>query len=96
MIVWSQHGGQGSAALRRGRSVEVRRAQGKTVEVGKTAVNEKVARKAMERQEIYQITDRTRIKGDVAAGTQFMVRYREEQGVRIATDIEVQGVNKLW
>lgn len=92
--VWAQHGGHGASPMPARDTAKMGKVKGRTVEVDKRAITVKVDHKGMEHQETYQITDRTRIKGDPAAGAEVKVKYREEQGVRIATDIEVQRVSK--
>lgn len=93
-FVWAQHGGHGASPMPARDIPKTGTVKGRTVEVDKTAITVKIDHKGMEHQETYQITDRTRIKGDPAAGTEVKVKYREEQGVRIATVIEVQRVSK--
>lgn len=92
--VWAQHTGHGSSPMPATEAAKTGQVKGSTVEVDKTAITVKMDHKGMDHRETYQITGQTKIKGNLAAGSEVVVKYREQQGVKIATDIEVQKANK--
>lgn len=87
-----QHGGHGghSTASESLPSVRTGKIKGKIVEVDETSITVETQEKGKPVRTTCLIDPRTKTKGNPAAGEEVVVKYREEEGRKTATSIEIK------
>lgn len=89
-----QHGGHGggghSPAMESVPSIRTGKLKGKIVEVDETSITVETQEKGKPVRTTCLIDPRTKTKGNPAAGEEVVVKYREEEGRKTATSIEIK------
>ncbi len=70
--------------------IQTGKMKGKIVEVDASSITVETQKAGRTEKVICFIGDRTKTKGELRVGADVVVKYREEQGVRTATTIEVK------
>ena len=91
-VVRAQHAGHGDPSFPFPSAPAVRtgKAKGKIVEFDRTSITLETEQKGRTETVTYLVGDRTKIKGDLTPGADVVVKFREEDGGRMATSIEVK------
>ena len=91
-MAWAQHGGHGGSSTPMPSVPEVRtgKTTGKVVEVNDNSITVETNIQGETLKATYLIDRRTKTNGTPAVGQEVVVKYREERGVLVATNIEVK------
>jgi len=86
------HGGQSTPPGAQGSSPATRtgKARGRIVEVDRNSITVETQNKGKTERIVCLIDGKTKLKGELAAGVEVAVNFREESGAKIATKIEVK------
>lgn len=91
-VALAQHTGHGghSSSPEAVYVVHTGKTKGRVVEVDKNSVTVETQQKRGVTQDTFQIADATKIKGNLSAGADVVIKYRHASGAKIATSIEVK------
>ena len=93
VLVRGQHEGHGgglSAPMPPREFVKTGKQSGKVVSFDQSSITVEVQKKGQTETVSLFVTDRTKTKGEIAVGAPVKVKYREEKGQTIATNIEAK------
>ena len=93
VLVRGQHEGHGgglSAPMPPREFVKTGKHSGKVVSFDQSSLTVEVQKKGQTETVSLFVTDRTKSKGEIAVGAPVKVKYREEKGQKIATNIEIK------
>lgn len=93
VLVRGQHQGHGgglTAPMPPLEFVKTGKQSGKVASFDQSSITVEVRQKGQTETVSFFITDRTKTKGEIALGAPVKVRYREEKGQKIATNIEIR------
>ncbi len=93
VLVRAQHEGHGgglSAPMPPREFVKTGKQSGKVASFDQSSITVEVRQKGQTETVSFFITDRTKTKGEIAVGAPVKIKYREEKGQKIATNIEIR------
>ena len=93
VLVRGQHEGHGgglSAPVPPLEFVKTGKHSGKVVSFDQSSITVEVQNKGQTETVRFLITDRTKTKGEIAVGAPVKVKYQDEKGIKIATNIEIK------
>ena len=89
-VAWAQHDHGSSTPMPSMPQVRTGKVTGKVVDVNDNSITVETNKKGQTLKATYLIDGRTKAKGTPAVGQEVTVKYREDRGAQVATNIEVK------
>ena len=94
-VALAQHGGHGGhMPASQPAAVKTGKVKGTIVEVSPTSITVETQKKGQVERIPFLIDGQTKTKGELLEGSEVTVKYREENGLRTATSVEVKKTNQ--
>lgn len=93
-VATAQHGGHsgggGGMSMPSVPAVRTGKVKGRLVQASPESITVETEKKGQTERSTYMLNERTKKKGDLEAGAEVVVKYREEPGAPVATSVEAK------